>query len=251
MKTSSKILLGVSLACCIVAAYFFFLLCSKPAPPTQLHADVTHGKQMFIGRYKKPTRQVIPYSVVPGGVHSLDDLERAKGSGLLPSDFDMSKVQFKLLDRDMDVHVTFMKDGKLHWSSRTIHVKAGEPVFTDGKYTILTRCGNLISFIVPKGADTQEIPSDGTIAVTQPTESGDFSSVLYPPESFTTPGQTYESMPGPPGFPSGGIVCCAAGYTPPRLTVPDGDDPGLLLFLTMGAILLALTLKQEINRRVK
>jgi hypothetical protein len=220
----------------------------RPAPPSHL--------KTFITTTQAPKHLIYPYSVIPGGIHSFDELGRAHDNGFLPVGFDINKAHFTTLDHDVMTHVTFRNsDGSVYWSKRAILIRAGERIVTDGHFTLLLRCGNEIAVIVPGDVPTQDAPVDADIPMEQPVASvpGDPlpPDTILPSDPAPIP-VVGTPLPSPPGITPGiPIYACCAGLPPtspippvqpipPRVSVPDGDH-GVVWFagLIMAAALYA------------
>jgi hypothetical protein len=180
---------------------------------------------------------VYPHSIVPGGIHDAADLEVAYRGGFLPADFDMKAARFTRISKALCTYVTFRdKDGEVVWSKHELCLREGELAITDGKYTILARCGNRIAATVPPNAPVRTIPIDLDVPV--PAVLTDFGVVssLYPASDTSAPdtwaADTWVAPLGPVPTGTGGVLqlppvplgflCCAASVAPP-LQVPDGS----------------------------
>ena len=105
-------------------------------------------------------RKVYRYSVVPGGVYSETEFDRARRSDpVVAAHYAVfgSKVSLTKLRRDMYVYVSYRKANRVYWSTKKHKVCEGETIVTDGKNMARSRCGNRLSFLPYQPAlDVQE-----------------------------------------------------------------------------------------------
>lgn len=106
----------------------------RPAPVRQTAARV---------------RPVYPYSIVPGGIGSTAELQRAILTDALVAAH-YSRVQVQALkpvklEHDLKAYVSFRMHGKVYWTSRKVKLSAGETVFDGGEIGVRGRCGNQVS----------------------------------------------------------------------------------------------------------
>lgn len=87
---------------------------------------------------------VFPYSIVPGGIHSVSQLRRIHDPQALAlyKGFDFSHAHVAVLNSY--AYVSFRKHGRVAWTTKKLRLK-NQRVFTDGKIFILQRCGNTLS----------------------------------------------------------------------------------------------------------
>ena len=217
-----------------------------PAAPQQLTAVVVTD-----GPHKYPA---YPHAVVKYGIHSLADLQAAQAAGLLPADLNVGAAKFGTMNHDVMMHVTFRaKDGTIHWSKNAVLIRAGEPVVTDGKYTLLLRCGNAIVGIVPGDAPVSDVPTDWDIPLLPVADLPNVPDAPLPPSAPMPP--VFGSFPPPPQQPGPPPIVCCAGFppsspippSPPRhVTAASGDTFGVVVIAVL-ALILALAASK--NRR--
>ena len=95
-------------------------------------------------------RKVYRYSVVPGGVYSTAEFERARRSDpVVAAHYAVfgPKVSLTKLTQDMYVYVSYRKANHVYWSTKKHKVCEGETIVTDGKNMARSRCGNRLSFV--------------------------------------------------------------------------------------------------------
>jgi hypothetical protein len=97
----------------------------------------------------EPERTVFPYSVVPGGVNSVDELRSAIADDAVVADhyksFDLSKAHVERLTAPRFAHVSYRLGEHVYWTRNALVLPAGERVITDGKNIARTRCGNQVA----------------------------------------------------------------------------------------------------------
>lgn len=123
-------------------------------PPTD-----TKGVLSPEANRKRSARVVYPYSVVPGGVKSVEELKHAIASDPVVSahyaTFDLLSARMIRLDRDRSMHVSYRLGAHVYWTKRELKLDKGETLITDGVHTARTRCGNLISETVSEAGPSE------------------------------------------------------------------------------------------------
>jgi hypothetical protein len=119
--------------------------------PEKTQAFQFAGATPTYGIQQRNRRLVYPYSVIPGGVRSADELrEIAKHDPVVAqhySGFDYARAHIIALDRPKLVYVSYRRGGHIHWTSKQATLRAGEKLLTDGRITARTRCGNQVSVL--------------------------------------------------------------------------------------------------------
>src|SRR5258708_1597732 len=105
-------------------------------------------------------RVVYPYSVIPGGIQSIQDLKNAIAKDPVVSahyaTFRLENARIIRLDRDRSMHVSYRLDNQVYWTKRELKLLKGETLVTDGVQTARTRCGNMISETIMAHASPNE-----------------------------------------------------------------------------------------------
>ncbi len=201
-----------------------------------------------------PQERMYPYSVVPGGVHSPQELRNAiahdpQVAGLY-ANFDLSRAHIERLTRDREVYVAYRYKNRIYWTKRRLLLRAGETVITDGKETGRTRCGNRVSD-TPMQPVTQDEPPNA--AANAPVgEFGANPSLLpalpmqsaYPDPRGNGLALLPQSPPAPATVPTGFFSIAGGGprsfpsvTPPPPVSTPE---PGALPLLALGFIAVGL-----------
>ena len=137
-------------------------------------------------------RVIYPYSVVPGGVRSPEELQSASARDRVVSEhyagFDFRKARVIKVKEARLVYLSYRIGDQIYWTAKKVSLHAGENLITDGKLTARTRCGNQVSALPQKKTSSQEptmAQFDGPIGI----------STRDPfPENFHS---ALESRPGP------------------------------------------------------
>lgn len=102
-----------------------------------------------------------PYSVVPGGVHSSQEVARARADRVVGEHYtevDLRAVRVETVRASRRVHVSYRIGDEIYWTKRTLLLSPGERILTDGRTEIRSRCGNIISE-TPQDPTSDEEPS--------------------------------------------------------------------------------------------
>jgi len=169
---------------------------------------------------------VYGHSLVPGGIHSIEELVALMLNDPLLADhyksFNLPQTRFVVLDQDVPAYVSYRLDGKIYWSSHQTVIRKGELVITDGSSFIRARCGNRISYI-PGFPTSAGEPTDMDIAQ-------DLTPYDPPANAAEPPGPIAPSplplipvaVPVVPWVPP---LCCGAVPAPRKW--PKGWPPGV------------------------
>jgi hypothetical protein len=208
---------------------------------------------------------VYPYSIVPGGVRSPEDLHQASLHDRVVrqhfSGFDFRRAKVVELDQAKLVYLSYRMGNKVFWTKKQVHLRKGEKLITDGTISARTRCANQVSATPQKAISAQEPPTE---AFEDPYASGgtarqipfpgNFESALFnrelaafdpqgaPASPLFAPGSGL-GLPGifPPPLPSGGCDStkqqCSPGPPPPPPPPPPPTpvpEPGSILLISSG-----------------
>jgi hypothetical protein len=128
-----------------------------------------------------------PYSVVPGGVYSTDELRAAIQKDSLVrehySDFDLRSARLLKLTEDQYEYASFRLGNRIFWTRNKLRIPKGEVLVSDGNSYARTRCGNRLSD-VPNSNTTSLQPPDHLLSLPP------FSPELVPQLSFSDPPPT-------------------------------------------------------------
>jgi hypothetical protein len=170
-----------------------------------------------------PRRVVYPYSVIPGGVQTPDDLreisEHDRVVGSHYAGFDFRNAKIIELDQPKLVYLSYRVGDRVFWTAKRVSLHKGEKLITDGNMTARVRCANRISEIAqpavspiePPAAKFEE-PFDGTAG--QIPFPGDFNG-MGPAREYAGLGAA-----GPPSLMSSGSAPFPGGGLPPIFPPP-------------------------------
>lgn len=109
------------------------------------------------------SRPVYPYSVIPHGIESAQELQTAIHHDPVVSahysDFRVRAVRSIRLTRERQFFVSYRLGNQVYWTKRKIALHAGELLLTDGAHLARTRCGNRLSEIPATPTSSPE-PTD-------------------------------------------------------------------------------------------
>jgi hypothetical protein len=169
-------------------------------------------------------RLVYPYSVIPGGVASADELREAAGHDPSVAEhyagFDYSRARVVEVDRPRLVYLSYRRGGQIHWTSKQASLHPGEKLLTDGKITARTRCGNQVS-VLPQ-ANT--VPDEPLVAELDRPDA--VASGIEFPSNFNS--QLLEVDPVMPIGPGPIAGWTPVGPGPPGVSVPFPIGPPIL-----------------------
>ncbi len=143
-------------------------------------------------------RLVYPYSVIPGGVRTPQDLHEASEHDRVVArhfaGFDFQRAKVVELDQAKLVYLSYRIHDKVFWTRKQIRLRKGEKLITDGKITARTRCANQVS-VLPQHAVSPEEPLAQEFE--DPFAGGGSAVQMAFPENFDS---ALLTRPEPPGF---------------------------------------------------
>jgi hypothetical protein len=213
---------------------------------------------------RQPVRVVYPYSVVLGGVRSVEELKNAIASDPVVSadyaSFDLSSARIIRLDRDRSMHVSYRLGSQVYWTKKKLKLEKGETLITDGVNTARTRCGNLISETLSEPVFPNEPTVREMDAPLNPPETGIQTASDVPPDPPVTeiPGINIlpvEEAPPPPSIENDPVILLPPGPpgvpswpAPPPPHVVSVPEPGTLVLLSIGLIAVVLLRRRGVHR---
>jgi len=120
--------------------------------------------------------RIYPYSVVNGGVHSVQELgsaiRRDPVVAKYYSNFKLDRARVVEAKADRNFHVSYRIGDEIFWTKKRLKVAKGERLITDGTNFTRTRCANVLSE-VPQGKTspnepTPEVLDTPTLAASDP-----------------------------------------------------------------------------------
>lgn len=187
----------ISAAFLTVCSCFLVFTLSRPASHPVSQTAAVPARPLWplasAANISSAKRTVYPYSVIPGGAESSEELRQAVNTDPVVadhySDFDVAKVRRITLNSPQLVYVSYRVGNSVYWTRNKLRLARGEAVLTDGRSMARVRCGNRIS-VSPVRPNLQAEPT-----------AEDFDAPIFPP-SLSTPYLAASSIP-PAGFPGG------------------------------------------------
>ena len=107
-------------------------------------------------------RLVYPYSIVPGGVSSADELRQAAAHDSVVAShyagFNYRRAHLVEVKQAQKVYLSYRLHNKVYWTVRQASLHPGEKLLTDGNLTARARCGNQVS-VLPQVTTSPEEPT--------------------------------------------------------------------------------------------
>jgi hypothetical protein len=107
-------------------------------------------------------RLVYPYSIVPGGVSSGDELRQAAAHDSVVAGhyagFNYRRAHLIEVKQAQKVYLSYRLHNKVYWTVRQASLHPGEKLLTDGNLTARARCGNQVS-VLPQVTTSPEEPT--------------------------------------------------------------------------------------------
>jgi hypothetical protein len=258
MKQPLKFLLWIALAAGLAA--LFVSVCRRPDQVTPISTTRSVREPGLSPAFAPtlPQRTVYPYSVIPGGVASPEELKtiikRNPEIARHFEDFDLEKAKLLRVATPRSVYVSYRFGNLIFWTTRKLSLKEGEYLITDGTRTIRGRCGNDVSEI-PKEPTSPAEPTTRELEAPLP------PSVVPPPYlTGLPPNITVSTNPpnpptNPPNPPPGNVPPTAYSGPPPVYPIidPSGGfqsapssplaptpEPSSLLLLSLGGTAIAV-----------
>jgi PEP-CTERM motif len=161
-------------------------------------------------KIRKPSHPVYNYSVVPGGVHTVEELREVTSRDRTVAEhyagFRYDQARVVTLARPRLVYLSYRKKGAIYWTGKRHRLPAGEKVITDGKIVARTKCANRIEIRKQLGTSPEE-PTMAQLEEVDPPAMPPPAEVHFPAEYHTA----LLTSPGEPGgggtelLPSGGL----------------------------------------------
>ncbi|MBV8905508.1 MAG: hypothetical protein JOZ22_17905, partial [Acidobacteriia bacterium] len=216
------------------------------------HTYWLHSAQAAsVWRLQQKPRKVYPFSVIPGGAYSAEELARARRIDRVVAahygDFDASAVAVRTLPESELLYVSYRKADRVYWTRDKRRIPKGEPILTDGKHLARTRCGNRLSAVpqfpvlygpqpgeanlnAPDFPGPVELPKAPLFAAAY--DAPELPLVDTQPRGFGFPREMTGAGPyspfGPPfaNFPSMAVATLPFPGIATRSTGPTGSGPG-------------------------
>jgi hypothetical protein len=193
----------------------------------------------------RPGRPAYLYSVIPGGVASVEELRQAMEHDPVVArefqGFDFQRAHLVQVSGKQAMHVAYRMGDKVYWTRKKVLLHPGETLISDGKIVARARCGNRIA-MAPLGPPAMVEPVDADF--NEPLFSNDMVTHEVDPRLETyaaaLPEQASSLQPVRHrrvapffllpffGLPGGG----GSSHTPLAVT----PEPGTMLLLSSGLV---------------
>ncbi|MGH9515455.1 MAG: PEP-CTERM sorting domain-containing protein [Terriglobales bacterium] len=134
----------------------------KPSPSAASNTAYLLGSQAIPKIQIRSRRLVYPYSIVPGGVNSADELHQAAAHDSVVAThyagFNYRRAHLIEVKQAQKVYLSYRLDNKVFWTVRQASLHPGEKLLTDGTLTARARCGNQVS-VLPHVATSPDEPT--------------------------------------------------------------------------------------------
>ena len=221
-------------------------------PPHSDH-DASLDAAVPVDERHHPAREVYPYSVVPGGVYTTEELADAVADDPTVaehySNVAPAAMHVEVVDAVREAYMSYRVGDRIFWTKRKLALREGERILTDGDVAIRARCGNRLSDVAMKPTSDFEPAADEferDAAPLSPVGPGPDSLIASGPPAGIWPGG---SIPpgmaptsdggGPGAFFDGGGFYGDVGLPPiggalggvPGTVEPDGEQPPIVFVL--------------------
>ena len=160
------------------------------------------SRSLFLASQKEALREiegrtVYKYSVVPGGVRTVNELKWAAEHDPVVAahyagfDYDHARVVKLVLART--AYISYRIGNKVYWTRHRVSLKKGETVITDGKMTARTRCANRVEEMPQQATSESEPPAEKFDEPAQP-QAG--TALVAPPVPFQSALMNRNPLPG-------------------------------------------------------
>lgn len=225
-------------------------------PPVSAPLSLRADSPRYLPRGVRP---LFPYSVVPGGVESPQELTNAMGNDPTVAQhyagFRLAAAHVVSLDKDFQAYVSYRIGEQIFWTKKPVTLHKNETVITDGTMEARTRCGNRVSATpqlplsvqepAPEALEAAQIPDipDGIdVPFDLPMNLPSPAGLLAAEHSFNETGHEPLFTPGGPGgwvpgfspFVPGGSTTPSTPQVPPPVPTPE-PSTGLCLLLALSA----------------
>lgn len=99
--------------------------------------------------YIRSLRPTYPYSVIPGGAYTPQELRNANAKDSIVrahyADFNMKDAWVVKLTDDRLAYVSYRVQDRIYWTAKKLRIPQGEYLLTDGVHFARARCGNRLA----------------------------------------------------------------------------------------------------------
>ena len=258
---------------CVLA----FRWLNQPRPQLASNNIIITGSHALPSTFGAPVvqtrnrRTVYPFSIVPGGVTSGEELREVADHDPVVSEhysgFHYDHARIVEVSQPKLVYLSYRRGDKIFWMHKQASLHKGEKLLTDGHITARTRCGNQVS-VLPQANTAPNEPTIAELDRPDAMASGmfqagpaDLDSRLFNLDpglplgpGSSAPGNLFAGGPPPGGFipmPIGGVPIVPTGHKcppgdtseechhppppPPPPPPPAVPEPGTVVLVASGA----------------
>ena len=125
--------------------------------------DLTLMAHTRVARVARQMQGTYPYSVIPGGVRDVADLQEHAARDYVVrrhfARFDYRHARLVRSDKARQVYLSYRLRDRIFWTRKKVRLLQAELLLTDGTITARARCGNQISE-TPKSEVSEEEPAE-------------------------------------------------------------------------------------------
>lgn len=207
-------------------------------------------------------RRLYPYSVIPGGLTSTEELRSAVKNDPVVArhyeGFELARTRIVALQRPLSAYVSYRIGEDVFWTRHKLNLATGETVVSDGARMARTRCGNRISETPQLPISAKEPSSESLESALEPAFVTSPEELITYPRSFSQPVRTTQNFAKTDVEPPFGPIIPPIWWVPdspivpvtpvppetPPVTPPQNiPEPGTGAFLLFGMLLVTVATK--------
>jgi hypothetical protein len=198
-----------------------------------------------VEHFEKDHRVIFPYSIIPGGAESQQELRQAVTRDPVVarhySDFDLTRVRRITLSAPQSMYVSYRIGNDVFWTKHKLTLPKGETMLTDGHVMARTRCGNRVSALPSKPHALVEPTAEEINApIFGPSVSTPYLVAYSAPLHAFPSGSDFQPTGSFFPLPGGGDGSGISGTTPPPIVTSPGPPVGVPEPGTAGLVLVGL-----------
>ena len=185
---------------------------------------MSHARTVHVARSEQ---NVYPYSVIPGGVRDVADLQEHAARDYVVrrhfAGFNYRRAHLVHAEKAREVYLSYRLRDRIFWTRKKVRLLEAELLLTDGAITARARCGNQVSE-VPKAEVSDEEPAHDVLdqPVTEIAALGPVLPIRFP--------NVHPNLPSADAISPGGPQLFAGGFNFPYVdfgvAVPHLCKPG-------------------------
>ena len=169
-------------------------------------ALMSHARTRYVSH---PGRAAYPYSVIPGGVRDVTDLQDRVARDYIVrrhfARFNFARARMVRNRQAREVYLSYRLRDRVYWTRKKVRLLEAEMLVTDGAITARARCGNQISE-TPQAEVSDEEPAEDVLD--QPVSE---IAALGSPLPIRFP-SVHPNLPGADAIAPGGPQLFAGGF---------------------------------------